>query len=103
MQKQSKPKNFRNLLLNLVLICLVLQGCEYPLVSDVDDVKTLSMKNSKPKDYEIWALDQGINLSRVHIFNSSLEETGVIDFPDLFSKGQISHPVTMPHMIQFYP
>jgi hypothetical protein len=101
MQKQSKSTNFRNLLLNLVLICLVLQGCEYPLVGDMDDVKTLSMKNSRPKDYEIWALDQGINLSRVHIFNSSLEETGVIDFPDLFSKGQISHPVTMPHMIEF--
>ncbi|HSI76499.1 MAG TPA: hypothetical protein VK957_11400 [Lunatimonas sp.] len=101
MLKHRNPKLFRNPFLNLLLICIVFQGCEYATLSDMEGVKTLSIKKKKPKDYEIWALDQGINLSRIHIFNSVLEENDVIDFPELFSKQEISGQVTMPHMIEF--
>jgi DNA-binding beta-propeller fold protein YncE len=43
------------------------------------------------RDYEIWAMDQGTNV--VHIFDSSLRETGRID---LGARG-----MRVPHMVEF--
>jgi DNA-binding beta-propeller fold protein YncE len=43
------------------------------------------------RDYEIWAMDQGTNI--VHIFDSSLNETGRID---LGARG-----MRVPHMLEF--
>ncbi|WP_373494123.1 YncE family protein [Aquiflexum sp.] len=102
----DQRKTLSAFLLALLAMC-ILQGCE--LITK--DLISLQKKDDKPnkglghgpfaKDYEIWALDQGVNLSRIHIYNSGLKETDVIDFPALLSKGEIDQAVTMPHMIGF--
>ncbi len=99
MRKFIRSQNSGHLFLFVLLICVVVQGCDY--VRDIVDLKKPEIKPPQSKDYEIWALDQGMDLSRIHIYNSSLEETEVIDFPDLLSDGKISQPVTMPHMVDF--
>ncbi len=82
------------------ILLLVFQGCD--IIDGLHNLHPQKDKDGpKAKDYEIWALDQGMALSRVHIFNSSLEQTEVIDFPDLFASGEIPLAVTMPHMIEF--
>jgi DNA-binding beta-propeller fold protein YncE len=78
------------------MVIMILQGCDF--IRYIDHSGT---KNPVAKDYEVWALDQGAELSRIHIINSKLDETGVIDFPSLFSTGEISQEFTMPHMIEF--
>lgn len=106
MTKLKDQKNTFGSFLIALLAMFILQGCE--LITK--DLISLQKKddNSKgmglgpiAKDYEIWALDQGVNLSRIHIFNSALKETCVIDFPELFKEGEIVDAVTMPHMIEF--
>lgn len=84
----------------LLFLILGLQGCDH-ILRDIADSKKSEIKTPPFKGYEIWALDQGTNLSRVHIYNSSLKQTDVIDFPKLFSVGEILNQVTMPHMIEF--
>ncbi len=85
----------------VILLGNILQGCELSVDGEAEsDLLTLKGKKAK-QDYEIWALDQGAGLSRVHIYNSSLEETDVIDFYNLFASGELGEQVTMPHMIEF--
>lgn len=96
-----KPQEIWSPFLILLLVMMALPGCDDPLWRDIADLKNPDNKAPQSKDYEIWALDQGLNLSRVHIYNSSLKETEVIDFPNLLSSGEIPQSVTMPHMIEF--
>jgi DNA-binding beta-propeller fold protein YncE len=59
------------------------------------------------QDYEIWALDQGAEVNRIHIYSSDLEEVDVIDFErDVRTEPSEEHPtgqrlVDTPHMIDF--
>jgi DNA-binding beta-propeller fold protein YncE len=90
---------------NYILLCFTLivigfQSCDHPMFRDFSDLRKGANQLSTVRDYEIWTLDQGMNQSRIHIFNSSLEETDVVDFTDLFSSGKIPFAVTMPHMIE---
>ncbi|HSJ68992.1 MAG TPA: hypothetical protein VK921_15010 [Anditalea sp.] len=101
MQKFINPQRFNYTILFLFLIGMGLQGCDHELLRDIADLKKPGKNIPQTKDYEIWALDQGMDLSRVHIYNSRLEETDVLDFPDLYTAGKISSAVTMPHMIEF--
>ncbi|WP_114749248.1 YncE family protein [Pleomorphovibrio marinus] len=107
-----KYTNLPNLLkpnhsvLAIFLACLIFQGCEFGMYGDDTSLRDsedtiLAMRGKGAKDYEIWALDQGAGLSRIHIYNSSLEETDVIDFTKLFAHGELEKEVTMPHMIEF--
>jgi DNA-binding beta-propeller fold protein YncE len=92
--------------LALFLVSLIFQGCQFGIdgedtsIRDSEDT-ILAMRGKGAKAYEIWALDQGAGLSRVHIYNSSLDETDVIDFMELYAMGEIKEEVTMPHMIEF--
>ncbi|WP_373520664.1 YncE family protein [Aquiflexum sp.] len=102
----DQKKAFGSYLIALVAMC-ILQGCEL-ITKDLISLQKKDDKSNRgmgqgpfAKDYEIWALDQGVNLSRIHIFNSGLTETCVIDFPALLSEGEIVDAVTMPHMIEF--
>lgn len=91
--------------LSVFILSLIFQGCDFimqtKMVINKNQGEEKEKKTPHAKDYEVWALDQGMNLSRVHIFNSSLEETALIDFPSLLDEGKISEKVTMPHMIEF--
>jgi DNA-binding beta-propeller fold protein YncE len=89
------------IILFLSLLTIGFQSCDHPMFRDLADLRKKDNRPTKVRDYEIWTLDQGINLSRIHIFNSRLEETDVVDFPELFSSGKISSAVTMPHMVEF--
>ncbi len=53
----------------------------------------LALRTPAARNYEIWAMDQGLNV--VHIFDSSLRETGRID---LGARG-----MRVPHMVEFTP
>ena len=93
-------------LLSLLMVFMIFQGCDIVTQNEIVSLKNLDPQTRKKgpqnaKDYEVWALDQGMNLSRIHIYNSSLEQTDVIDFPSLFAAGEIPMAVTMPHMIEF--
>lgn len=101
MQKIIKSWKSNRIFLYVILFCIGFQACDHPMLKDFADLQKGKNKPPKVNDYEIWALDQGLNLSKVHIFNSSLEETDIIDFPDLYAAGKISNAVTMPHMIEF--
>lgn len=104
-----KPLTFHQLyfsLLPILLLFMILQGCDFIMQGDVNLIKKIveqkeGMKPPLAKDYEVWALDQGIGLASIHIYNSNLEKTACIDFPGLFSSGKIEQEVTMPHMIEF--
>ena len=45
--------------------------------------------------YEVWAVDQGEGLDRIHVYDADLDEVEVVDFS---AQG---HEVTTPHMIAF--
>jgi DNA-binding beta-propeller fold protein YncE len=93
----------------IIGVLLILQGCDSVMngdrsgnsISESQMNVTGNEKNAKAKDWEVWALDQGEGLNRIHIFDSSLEEIDVIDFPSLLSSGDIDQEVLMPHMIEF--
>ncbi len=52
-------------------------------------------------DWEVWALDQGPGLNRIHVYGSDLEERARIDFPALWEAEEIEQEVLTPHMIGF--
>lgn len=62
---------------------------------------------ARAPDYEIWALDQGAEVNRVHIYSSELEEVDVIDLEaDVRSEPTPDEPdglplADTPHMIDF--
>jgi DNA-binding beta-propeller fold protein YncE len=49
-------------------------------------------------NWEVWALDQGEGLNRIHVFDQNLEETARIDFGELDAP---HNTVQTPHMIDF--
>ncbi|MEX2565305.1 MAG: hypothetical protein WD431_05145 [Cyclobacteriaceae bacterium] len=91
--------------LSIFILSMIFQSCDFIMQAKMDIIKNQGNekeeKSPDAKDYEVWALDQGATLSRIHIFNSSLDETAVIDFPSLYAAGEIPQEVTMPHMIEF--
>ncbi len=99
MRKFINQQKFGYRILSVFIVAVIFQGCEFLMHADLHGIK--NPVSPKAKDYEVWALDQGTDLSRIHIFNSALDETAVIDFPALISSGEISQQVTMPHMIEF--
>ncbi|MFC4874790.1 YncE family protein [Negadavirga shengliensis] len=106
MRKFINQRKFPHPLSSVLILFMIFQGCDFVMESDVTALKdegpqAIMLKGKKVKDYEVWSLDQGTDLSRIHIFNSSLGETDVIDFSGLYAAGEIPLPVTMPHMIEF--
>lgn len=75
-----RPRMFATLAFAMAL-ALILSACAQRLASRVPAFR----------GYEIWAMDQGTNI--VHIFDSSLNETGRIDLGALGMR--------VPHMLEF--
>lgn len=96
MRKFINQQTSRYPILFVFIGFMFFQGCDFLRYGDFN-----GSKNPIAKDYEVWALDQDAELSRIHIINSNLDETAVINFPTLFSSGEISQEFTMPHMIEF--
>jgi DNA-binding beta-propeller fold protein YncE len=101
------------LLLLVIGVLIILHGCDSVMNSDRSGNNLLESQDylsgsdkmapnqPRAKDWEVWALDQGEDLNRIHIYDSSLEEIDVIDFPALFSSGEIGQEVILPHMVDF--
>jgi DNA-binding beta-propeller fold protein YncE len=73
----------RTALLAVAGLALVLTGCA-------------AFGDTPP--HEVWALDQGEGLNRIHVFDQNLEETARIDFGELDAP---HNTVQTPHMIDF--
>lgn len=83
-ESRCSPRGLSRTLLPAILaLALLVSACAPPVVS----------RGSAARNYEIWAMDQGLNI--VHIFDSSLRETGRID---MGARG-----MRVPHMIEFTP
>jgi DNA-binding beta-propeller fold protein YncE len=103
----------KGFVLLVAVTLMVLHGCDSVINGDrsgnnllesqdyLSESNRMMLNQPKAKDWEVWALDQGEDLNRIHIYNSRLEEIDVIDFPALFDAGEIDQEVILPHMVEF--